>query len=96
MNSRPKAEEELESQATAAADQLDVSKQLLQIRSRYKALCSVLSIPPRLRSVVTGVESFSSGTAPESAIKKVFVATTKSNTLWPIERQLPDNSTLEL
>ena len=33
-----------------AASSLDISKLLRQIRSRYKALCSILDVHPRLRS----------------------------------------------
>jgi hypothetical protein len=97
VNPTPKAEEEVENQTTTPGDEFDVSKLLLQVRSRYKVLCSVLGVPLRLRSIATGLETFSGDTTSEMVIQKAFATIpTKSNTVWPIERQSPDNSTLEL
>lgn len=97
VNPKPGADAEAESQATTPGDELDVSKLLSQIRSRYKALCSVLSVPLRLRSVATGQEPLPSGDlTPESHIQAIMTTPSKSTTVWPVERQSPTYSTLEL
>ena len=97
VNPKPKTEAEAESQATTPGDELDVSKLLSQIRSRYKALCSVLSVPLRLRSVATGQGPLPSGDlTPESYIQAIMTTPSKSTTMWPVERQSPIDSTLGL
>jgi hypothetical protein len=97
VNPKPEAEAEAASQATTSGDELDVSKLLSQIRSRYKALCSVLSVPLRLRSVATGQGPPPSGDLiPESYIKAIMTTPSKSTTMWSVEHGSPADSTLGL
>ena len=94
VNPGPKAGVGPEDQSTTPdnENECDVSKLLSQIRSRHRALCSVLGVPIRLRSVATGQDPLLSG---DAALESIIHAP-KSNKVWPIEHQSPANSTLEI
>ena len=59
------------SQVESSSQEIDISKLQRQIRSRYKALCSCLSVPPRIQLVSTAPPPLDGGTVPlpESSIE---------------------------
>lgn len=75
-------------ESDSSQDELDVSKLLSQIRSRYRALCSVLGVPPQLRAISTGDEPLGD---PEAWSKS-----STSNSVWSLDNVPPKPQPLEL
>ena len=56
--------------------EVDITKLLVQIRSRHKALCAILGVKPRLRAIATG----------EQSIDGAETSTVTSGKVWALEK----------
>lgn len=95
VNPKPlPTEEARESEGTANPDeQLDVTKLLSQIRSRYKVLCSTIGVPaPRLRAMATG--EYQLGDTLD--LRPTSTRSSKQTSVWDLDNEPPRRQPLEL
>jgi len=70
-------------QNESGAEELDITKLLTQIRSRHKALCAILGVKPKLRSVAIGEESLDSS---DELFTSKRPTAEGSNKIWRLEK----------
>lgn len=63
------------------SDELDITRLLSQTRSRYRTLCAVLGVRPRLRAVAAGEEQMTSESHEDNAVSS------KSSSIWQLDKQ---------